>query len=262
MIRNRILLVITVLVLFLAAMHVSTAQDSAMSSAPAFNGGVFVTPVPGAPFSAELEQSMTQVLKDGSSFERKTAATIARDANGRIRNESHEVSPASSTQKPITLSVHIYDPETRLSTILNPHTHIARQRTLLRRPSTEPPGNWWLREVGAQSSNPNLQALDLGPGELDGTNVHGYRRILTVPAKESGTGRPVVVTDEVWYSEELHINILTKHNDPRTGSLTLTVTQINPNEPDAELFAIPPEYKLVDVTLPEVEAPNPVQDEP
>ena len=215
-------------------MPVSTAQDKAMSSAPAFGGGVFVTPVPGAPF-AEVEQYMTQVVNDGSSFQRKTAALIARDSEGRIRNERHEVLPASSTRKPVIFSVHLYYPETRLNTYLNPSTHIATQRISPNSPPTDPPINTWLQQVAARSSDPNLQVKDLGPSVMDGLEVHGFRSILTVPAKASGTGVPVVVTNEYWYSEELHINILTKQNDPRTGSLTLTVTQINPNEPDIDL---------------------------
>ncbi len=228
-----------------------------MSSAPAFSGGVFVTPVPGAPFSAEAEQEMMQVLKDGSPFRRKTSALIARDSQGRIRNERHEVMPASSPRKPTVFSVHIYDPATRLSTFLNPGTHIATQRILPNPPATEPPSNAWLREVGARPSDPNLQVQDLGSSVMDGVEVHGFRSILRIPANSSGTGSPVVVTNEYWYSEELHINIVTKHNDPRTGQLTVKVTQINVNEPGADLFAIPPDYKLVDMTPPESESQDP-----
>jgi hypothetical protein len=241
---------------FALVIGAARAQDRAMSSAPAFNGGVFVTPVSGAPFSAVVEQSMTQILKDGSSFQRKTSAVIARDSQGRIHNESREVLPASSNRQPILLSIHIYDPETRLNTFLNSYTHIARQRTLPHPPSTEPPGNWWLHSEGAPSSHPDYQVQALGSSVMDGIEAHGFRKISTVPDKISGTGRPVVVTDEIWYSEELHINLVTKHNDPRTGSLTLTVTQINPNEPDVELFAIPTDFKLVDMNPPEVEEPK------
>jgi hypothetical protein len=259
MIRTRVLIVIAVLVPLFVVTHVSTAQDRAMSSAPAFSGGVFVTPVPGAPFSAEVDQFMTQVLKDGSSFQRKTAAVIARDSQGRIHNESHEVLPASSMRKPAILSIHIYDPETRLNTFLNPSTHIARQRILPNPPSTEPPANGWVHLVSPLSSIPNLKVEDLGSSVIDGIDVHGFRRILTISAKASGTDLPVVVSDEIWYSEELHINLLTKQNDPRTGSLTLTVKQINVNEPDAELFAVPPDYKLVDMTPPEQESSKPIR---
>jgi hypothetical protein len=252
-------LIIAIWVSFFFAVPVSMAQDMAMSSAPAFNGGVFVTPVPGAPFSAEVDQFMTQVLRDGSSFQRKTAALIARDSQGRIRNELHEVLPASSTRKPVIYSIHIYDPQTRLNSFLNPYTHIARQRILPHPPSTEPPANGWVHLVSALASIPNLKVQDLGPSVIDGLDVHGYSRFMTIPAKASGTDLPVVVSDEIWYSEELHINLLTKQNDPRTGSLSLTVTQINVNEPDVDFFAIPPEYKLVDMTPPEQESPKSVR---
>jgi len=248
-----------VLVSFFLVLRVTDAQDRPMSSAPAFSGGAFVTPVPGAPFSAVVEQDMTQVLKDGSSFKRKTSALIARDSQGRIRNERHEVLPSSSTKKPQLFLIHIYDPETRLNTFLNPYTHIARQRTLPNPPSTEPPSNQGLLEPGAQPPNPYLQVQDLGVDSMDGIEVHGYRKTITIPAMASGIGHRLVVTDEYWYSEELHINILTKHNDPRTGNLTVAVTQVNRNEPGVDLFAIPPDYKVVDMTPPEAETQNPVR---
>lgn len=259
MIKTRIWVVIAILVSFFVATHVSTAQDRAMSSAPAFSGGVFVTPMAGAPFSAEVEQDMAQGLKDGSVFHRKTAALIARDSQGRIRNERHDVLPASSTRKPTILSVHIYDPETRLNTFLNPYTHIARQRILPNPPSTEPPANGWVHLVSSLSAIPNLKVQDLGPSVIDGVDVHGYRRMMTIPAKASGTDLPVVVSDEIWYTEELRMNLLTKQSDPRTGSLTMTVTQINFNEPPVELFTIPSEYKSVDMTPPEPESPKGVR---
>ncbi len=157
MIKTGILIRIAIFLSFFVALHVSTAQDKAMSRAPAFSGGVFVTPVPGAPFSAEVEQNRAQVLKDGSVIHCKTAALIARNSQGRIRNESHEVLPASSTRKPTILSIHIYDPETRLNTFMNPYTHIARQRVLPNPPSTEPPPNGWVHVVSSLSSLLNLK---------------------------------------------------------------------------------------------------------
>lgn len=259
MIRIHILILSAVLASFFSVSRNGSAQDRAMSSAPAFSGGVFVTPVRNAPFSAEVVQEMRQVLKDGSSFQRKTAGLIARDSQGRIRNESHEVLPASSTKKPVIYSVHLYDPESRQDTILNPNTHIARQRVLSNPPSTEPPSNWWVREPDARTSNPNLKVPDLGSSVMDWIEVQGFRRIVTIPDNLSGTGRPVVVTDEIWYSEKVHINILTRHNDPRTGELTMTVTQINLAEPDVDLFAIPPDYKLVDMTPPDQDSQKPVR---
>lgn len=85
---------------------------------------------------------------------------------------------------------------------------------------------------------------------IEGADVHGYRRIVTVPEKINGTEQPVAVTDEYWYTEELHINMLQKHTDPRTGELTVRVTNLNRLEPPLELFDVPLEYKVVDITPP------------
>ncbi len=52
----------------------------------------------------------------------------------------------------------------------------------------------------------------------------------------------MVITDEYWYSEDLRINLALKHNDPRTGGVTMTVTGINRSEPDPARFEIPAGY--------------------
>jgi hypothetical protein len=69
---------------------------------------------------------------------------------------------------------------------------------------------------------------------MENVSVHGARRSTTVPAAASGTGKPVVVTDESWYSEELHLNLLIKHDDPRSGQQTVMVTHVDRNEPKSD----------------------------
>jgi hypothetical protein len=49
---------------------------------------------------------------------------------------------------------------------------------------------------------------------------------VTIPAETSETGKEVVIT-AVWYAEDLRINVPVKHSDPRSGSVTLTVTQVS-----------------------------------
>jgi len=251
MVRNHCLIVWGALVLSVVGLHAAYSQDAAMSTAPGFGGGVFVTPVPSVPFSAVVQQEMVQILKDGTSFQRKTTAVIARDVQGRIHNESREVLPISSSRQPMLLRIHIYDPYTRLNTFLDVHTHIARQSILSAPAAMVPPSNWAQRETGESRASPNEQFEDLGINELTGIEVHGYQRTVTLSNKTSGTGQSVVIIDEYWYSDELRINMLAKHSDPRTGKLTVTVTDLNRNEPSADLFQVPPDYKLVDVTPPE-----------
>jgi len=221
-----------------------------MASGPAFSGGIFVTPIGGLSFSAVVEQRMTQTLKDGTTFQRRTTAFIARDFRGRIHNESREVLSITSNREPALLSIHIYDPDTRLNTFLDPRTHLARQSTLPNPPRTAPPLDWAQQESANDQAQPNVRLEDLGTNELDGVEAHGYRRAIKLNTKASGTDQPVVITDEYWYSDELHLNMLQKHTDPRTGELTVTVTQLNRNEPSADLFEVPANYKIVDMTPP------------
>jgi len=227
------------------------AQDTAPHPPP-YRGvnmmmaGVFVTPVADEPFSAVVKLENTQPLPDGTSIVRKSIGTIARDSRGRIYSERRQLLPSSFTGVPQTLSSLIFDPETRLSTTLSPYSHLGRQRTLPapRVVSGAPPA------TRAPIDSPLLQHEDLGSDIMENVPVHGTRQTRTIPASVTGTGKDIVVIDEYWYSDELHMNMLTKRSDPRTGVQVVTITQVNRNEPDPALFQVPVGYKVVDETPP------------
>ena len=235
------------------AAPLSFAQEATVSSPPPYRGpqthvdGVFVTPVPGASFSATAQLETTQVLSDGTSETKKTINQIARDFQGRIYNERRRLVPTSFTGTPRLLSFHIYDPVTKLNTFLDPFTHIARQ-SIFRGPSQSAPIGVASGASKASESGPEAQEEDLGNEFMENVRVHGVRVTKTIPQGVSGAGTPVVVTDEYWYSDELHINMLVKHREPRTGEQTVTVTQMNRAEPDPARFQIPHVYKVVDET--------------
>jgi hypothetical protein len=218
--------------------------------APPFYTGIFVTPIPGAPFSGEAQAEATRTLTDGNSFDRKRIERIARDSRGRIYAEGHQNVPLTSSQEPPLMIIHIYDPETRMNLLLDPYTHVARQRTLPGPPNTVPPYNWAQLNATFTPADQNVQLEDLGTSVMQGMDVHGYRRSVTLTQKVSGTPQPIVVTDEYWYSQDLRINLMVKHTDPRTGVLTVTVTKLDRVEPSAEMFDVPPGYKVVDMTPP------------
>jgi hypothetical protein len=209
--------------------------------------GIFVTPLPGQPFSATVTIEVKRELKDGSVWQRVATSLIARNSQGQIHNEAHMFVPLGLDRESTLLSVHIYDPQKRLNTFLNLNTHIARQSTLLREPAAAPPANWAQMDQRFRPST-NVQLEDLGTQMMEGFYVHGYRRTNTYDAKSTGTGRSIVVTDEYWYAEDIRLNLLEKHNDPRKGDFTTTVTQVNRTEPAGELFVVSPGFKVVDVT--------------
>lgn len=212
------------------------------ASAFAQRGGIFVTPVPNAPFRGVVQVERSWVQKNGTVLNFKTTRVIARDSAGRIYNESRQLLPVSSNAAPALLSVHIYDPQTRVSTMLYPNQKIYRSFVVNRPPSTDPPGQL---EASAAGANMPLSQYskqeDLGTKEMGGLQVHGVRVTQTIPA--SGGGQAVVVTDEYWYSDYLHLNVEMKHIDPRTGSITSTLTQVSQDDPDPSMFSVPDGYK-------------------
>jgi hypothetical protein len=226
------------------------ARAQRAMGAPPFSPRIFVTPIPGAPFSATEEVSITSAATNGGAFQRKSSALIARDSRGRIHNERRVNVPLASAQDPPLVSSMVYDPYRKMSTFMDPYTHVARQITFANPASPAPPNNWAQHKSLSTLVDPNVRLDDLGTSLMEGLEVHGYRRTVTLPQKISGTEQPVIVTDEYWYSEELHINMLEKHTDPRTGELTVRLTKLIRVEPPSDLFDVPLEYKVVDVTPP------------
>jgi len=67
---------------------------------------------------------------------------------------------------------------------------------------------------------------DLGLQDIEGLPAHGVRETQTIAAENAGAGRETSVIDESWYSDDLRINLMIKHSDPRTGAVIMNVTQI------------------------------------
>ncbi len=221
------------------------AQEGVRETPPLYRGpvtqvhGVYVTPVAGVPFSAMVVIESKQTLADGTVESRHSQVQIARDSRGRIHNELRAMVPEGFKGilpggMPPLISMHIYDPETRISYFLDPGTMIARMRMI---PAP--------RQL-VDASDPNAQ--DLGFTELNGMQARGTRVTRTIPAQASGTGKDVQVADEFWYSEDLHMNLLERHTDVRGGEQTVAILSIKTEEPAASLFEVPAGYKVVDMT--------------
>ena len=228
------------------------AQQSPALHPPDYAGvrtfipGVFVTPVPGAPFSGTVEIVSRQSMPDGSVYVRRTTNHIARNSLGVIYNERRKLEAPDFEGEPPVLSSHIYDPQTRVNTFLSPDTHIARQMVLSAPPA--PPANSTPNTSVTSGDAQNLKTQDLGTETVAGLLLHGTRKLKTIPATLSGTGREVTVTDDYWYSEDLKVYLVLKHNDPRTGEQIVGIVKAERNEPDPLTFQIPAGYKILDET--------------
>jgi hypothetical protein len=204
---------------------------------------VFVTPIPNAPFSGVIDVQRSIVQRDGSIANFKTNRHIGRDSLGRIYNESRRLLPASNTETPQVVSILLYDPQTRVSTMLYPQERTFSTSTVDRPPATAPPAFLYASPTGnSLPQNEFTREEDLGIYEVEGLPAHGVREVQTVPAANSGTAKELLISDEYWYSDDLRINLVLKHSDPRTGTVTMTVTQVKRTEPDPALFEIPNDY--------------------
>jgi hypothetical protein len=218
---------------------------------------IFLTPVPDAPFSAVVDVQRTMIRPDGSVLSLKSIRVMARDGIGRIHNESRLLIPATSTDTPEVIHIHLYDPRTRISTELDARQHTFHTQTMNHPPSTVPP----TVRYGSPSStglpqNDFSKEEDLGSQEIEGVMARGVRETQVIPAENSETGKEITVIDEYWYSDELRINVVIKHSDPRKGTTTLTVTHISRGEPDPALLEIPEGYTRAGAALPAPPAPK------
>lgn len=206
------------------------------ASGSTFVQQIYIIPVAGTPFTATVVINNEGSAANGSRSSQHAVIEIARDSAGRIRNERHAFVPESFRGTPPTLFVHTYDPATRISHIYSPATMTYREQVV-------PPPH--------QPISPdNGQEEDLGSTTLNGVQARGRRITHTIPARVSGTGKPVHMVDEVWFSEELQMNLLEQHTDGRGGLQTLAILSIKREEPDAALFEVPPGYKTVKIAPP------------
>ena len=68
----------------------------------------------------------------------------------------------------------------------------------------------------------------------------------TIAAGSMGNEQPILVTSEAWFSPELKVTVMTKHNDPWAGEMKTQFTNVTPSAPDHSLFTVPSDYKIVD----------------
>jgi hypothetical protein len=142
----------------------------------------------------------------------------------------------------------ITDPVSGNRYMLNPENKTAHQMPL--HPGKPGPGapdamHDMHGKMGGGPNAANLKTDQLGTKAINGLQAVGTRMTRTIPAGEIGNLNPIEVVTERWYSSDLQLPLLTSHNDPMMGTMTVKLVNINRGEPDASLFQVPSDYKLV-----------------
>jgi hypothetical protein len=243
---------------------------------------VDAAPVKGAPFCASITTEHTQMFADGNRIHTTDASTLCRDSEGRTRREAGINLLGAATEKPTGKLVTIFDPVAGSRYVLDSESKTAhKMATPLLKPGaiggesganaafekgervmvyhTEggpgpglgaPGPDTFFNQVfvrkGEHGDGPTPVTENLGDQTIDGIRATGTRITTTIPAGKMGNEQPITVTSERWFSPELKITVMTKHNDPWAGELKTQFTNVNASEPDASLFTVPADYKVVE----------------
>jgi hypothetical protein len=90
---------------------------------------------------------------------------------------------------------------------------------------------------------------------MEGVQAEGTRTTVTIPAGQIGNERDINIVSERWYSQELHVLVMSRHSDPRVGETVYKLTGINRTEPLHSMFEVPSDYTVSEPHMIKMHAP-------
>src|ERR1700732_183458 len=205
--------------------------------------------VKGAPFSATSTSTTKQTLQDGTTINRTAQGAIYRDSEGRSRREVTftGVGPLEATGGTHKM-VAIFDPVAGTHYMLNPDKKVAYKMPLPAKTSSTDKAQAFEQKMQARQQQEEasgaLKIESLGMQVVNGVNAEGTRTTHTIAAGEIGNDKPMQIVSERWYSPDLQTVVQSSRTDPRFGTTTLSLTNIQKVEPAAPLFAVPADYTV------------------
>ncbi len=200
--------------------------------------------VTGVPLTAQIVVSHENTLADGNHISRTTQITLYRDAQGRVRREMTVDAATPSTAAVKHSFIMINDPVAGKRYMLDPQNKTAREMPGGRHAPGADGRHPAVDEMKKKLANA-VQKDQLGTKSIDGYQATGERVTRTIAAGEIGNEKPIEVVTERWFSSDLQLPVLIVHTDPMMGTATTKVTNVTRGEPDASLFQVPSDYKLV-----------------
>jgi hypothetical protein len=206
-------------------------------------------PVKGIPLAADIVTAHVQTLADGNKITNEDTSHFYRDSEGRTRRENKLTMLGQSGDAPSMIMIN--DPVAHTRFVLN--TMHKSADVLMSAEGPAAPGNvMYMKKTqdervvvtGGTASASAETKEDLGTQTIEGMVAHGTRASHVIPAGKIGNERPITVTTESWYSDEIGMEVLRVHNDPWSGEMTTKVTNVRRGEPDASLFTPPADYKV------------------
>lgn len=215
------------------------------------------------PFQAEVKHTFlpenTSFLQTGPGGQR-----VARDAQGRVRIEwsagkfKVQNGPDVGTEQE-QRNINICDPvkgESISLDTLNKIATVQKVRILGAPPAglpAPPQPSFCSRQFLVPPNVPSTQVEDLGHRTIEGLEAQGMLQRRAIQLRNSRSGdtttvlRDVINVTEIWCSEELGTIILRViGTEKNSNTQTIAMVNIQRGEPDATLFQIPLDYRIVE----------------
>jgi hypothetical protein len=197
-----------------------------------------------APYSATLWTTTTDANSDGSLSTRTWRVDFARTSSGMVMRKAYRPSTGSShdlTTAPTLIVIH--DPVHNRTTSLHPDSHSA-----VISPMLTPPHPTMGNSAAFNSTFPAVpvspKTVSLGSGIINGLGVTGSSRTYSAPAPAGMIGVDVLVTEQIWFSSDLHILVKSEMHDTLNRSRVEMLDGIQRSEPDPSLFTVPSDYLI------------------
>jgi len=206
-----------------------------------------VETVAGAPYSAVEVRTSQQVLATGGFILRTEQTNVSRDSQGRVRRETTRKGPDGQSETRVTIS----DPVAGMVYELD-----ATNKTATSRPARFPSQSQTASTSGSRSqmmgagrrapaqTETNVKRETLAARSMNGMLASGARVTHTIPAGTIGNSQAIETVRETWIADDLKVPLMTRMADPRTGTTTMELTNVNRSQPDPSLFQIPSDYTV------------------
>jgi hypothetical protein len=206
---------------------------------------IVIPPLANAPFSGTLATEWARPMADGGTYTLANKRRIVRDSAGRIYEERWMLVPKGSNVESSMNFIQIADPNNHTLYTCDTSKKIC-DLTQYRPPQSATFEGDETPPHPFQTKDASQTVDDLGMKNLLGVDTVGTRQTTTVKSGVVGNDRPFKIVLEFWHSPRLGFNLQSIRSDPRLGTQTFTITELETTEPDPHLFTIPEGYQVVD----------------
>jgi hypothetical protein len=216
---------------------------------------IVIPPISGEPFTATLVTEWSRYTADGGTVTLINQRKVARDAQGRLYEERWLLVPKGGSIPSRMNWIQIADPAQHTLLNCNVFRHVCEQTRW--DPNSELAAATPPLPVSGPLANDRgaIESVNLGSRTMDDIDTTGTRITTTFNPGVMGNDKPVQEVRETWRSAQLALNLLSIRSGPMIGKQTFTMTELDPGDPDPQLFNLPAGYSLRDLRTPQSGTP-------